>query len=91
MKVTATLAITLALFIALNSCNAAESRPSRPADLRSKRHIVQKRLTAEDVLGDMYTGSELINSCRESKCFLCHASYSITRKTMVIFLFVIAA
>ena len=53
---TANLAIMLALILALSSSASPENGSRRaPAAVRSERHVVQKRLTAEDVLGDMHT------------------------------------
>ena len=74
MKLTASLVITLVLVIVLSSCPTPTESRRGPAAVR-KRHVVQKRLTAEDVLGNMHTQqSEVLNAensanqCLDSKC-----------------------
>ena len=70
MKPMASLAITLVLVLALSSCLTPMQSRRGPAPVR-KRHVVQKRLTAEDVLGDMYTQQSGVLSeshCLDGKC-----------------------
>ena len=65
MKLTASLVITLVLVLMLSSCPTPMESKRGPSAVR-KRHIVQKRLTAEDVLGDMHTQESGVLS--ESQC-----------------------
>lgn len=60
MKLTAAVNLALALVLALSSCapTPVESKQGASPEVeavRSRRHVVQKRLTAEDVLGDLHT------------------------------------
>ena len=61
---TANLAIIFALMFSLSSSASPVENERRrapaAATIRSERHVVQKRLTAEDVLGDLHTQESTI-------------------------------